>query len=246
MMEYLQPTIVPSKRSPFTTAILVESLAVEFKVANLVKFDGIGDPQEHLDNFFAKANLYDLSDAVFCKVFQTTLTKRALSWFNQLPAGSIANFEQLMHKLLHQFSINRKHPKTVAYLFLDFVMHFIKAAHRAPYVNHKLLAGIMQQNLRYGRFKESIAGKPPSTLEELLARAEKYIRIEETVSTSQLLKRKHDEERPEGKKEERIHAPPAGYNHYASLKARMSEILVVVEQRGLVQPSRPMKKYSKR
>ncbi|KAL0412366.1 UNVERIFIED_CONTAM: hypothetical protein Sradi_1438300 [Sesamum radiatum] len=38
----------------------------------------------------------------------------------------------------------------------------------------------MQQNLRRGRFRESIAGKPPATLDELLVRAEKYIRIEET------------------------------------------------------------------
>ncbi|KAL0312174.1 UNVERIFIED_CONTAM: hypothetical protein Sradi_5616700 [Sesamum radiatum] len=38
----------------------------------------------------------------------------------------------------------------------------------------------MEQNLRKGRFRESIAGKPLATLDELLARAEKYIRIEET------------------------------------------------------------------
>ncbi|KAK6143113.1 hypothetical protein DH2020_023461 [Rehmannia glutinosa] len=42
-----------------------------------------------------------------------------------------------------------------------------------------LLQGILQQNLCPGRLKESLAGKPPSNMEELLSRAEKQIRVEE-------------------------------------------------------------------
>ncbi|KAI3469026.1 hypothetical protein Pfo_025689 [Paulownia fortunei] len=42
----------------------------------------------------------------------------------------------------------------------------------------------MKQNLRHGRFKESIARKPLNTLEELLAQAENYIRIEETTKVT--------------------------------------------------------------
>ncbi|KAK6152155.1 hypothetical protein DH2020_014790 [Rehmannia glutinosa] len=233
-----------AKRSPFATAILAESLPVGIKVANLTEFDGTGDPQEHLDKFFAKADLYDLSDAAYCKIFRTTLTKHALAWFNQLLAGTIAGFEQLTQRFLHQFSINRKYPKTAAYLFSisqrdgeplrDYVMRFVEAVHEVPHVNHELLAGIMQQNLRHGRFKESIAGKPPCTLEELLIRAEKYIRIEETTYVSGITKRKYrKEEKPEGrKKEERKHVPPHGYSDYAPLKARRSEILVVASKKG--------------
>ncbi|KAL0430665.1 UNVERIFIED_CONTAM: hypothetical protein Sradi_0692500 [Sesamum radiatum] len=54
----------------------------------------------------------------------------------------------------------------------------------------------MQQNLRRGRFHESIAGKPLATLDELLVRAEKYIRIEETsnVRTVTPSKRRAEEE----------------------------------------------------
>ncbi|KAI3446714.1 hypothetical protein Pfo_003379 [Paulownia fortunei] len=232
--------VLPPKRSPFSPAILAESLPLGVKITNLSEYDGTGDPQEHLDRFFAKADLYDLSDAAYCKIFRTTLSKRALSWFNQLPGGTITSFEQLTQRFLHQFSINRKYPKTAAYLFSitqkegeplrDYVKHFVEGVHEVPHINHELLAGIMQQNLRQGRFKDSIAGKPPVTLEELLQRAEKYIRIEEATGLTIHGKRKQrDEDRPEGRKEERRHPPPNTYTRFAPLN-----------------PPRPLKESSRR
>lgn len=53
--------------------------------------------------------------------------------------------------------------------------------HEVLHMNHKLLVRIMQQNLRYGRLKESIAKKTPLNLEELLSRVEKHFRIEEST-----------------------------------------------------------------
>ncbi|KAL0303252.1 UNVERIFIED_CONTAM: hypothetical protein Sradi_6193300 [Sesamum radiatum] len=50
----------------------------------------------------------------------------------------------------------------------DYVQRFSEAVLEVPHVNPELLASIMQQNLRRGRFRESIAGKPPATLDELL------------------------------------------------------------------------------
>ncbi|KAI3465163.1 hypothetical protein Pfo_021826 [Paulownia fortunei] len=221
--------VLPPKRSPFSPAILAESLPLGVKITNLSEYNGTGDPQEHLDRFFAKADLYDLSDATYCKIFRTTLTKRALSWFNQLPGGTITSFEQLTQRFLYQFSINRKYPKTTAYLFsitqkegeplCDYVNHFVEGVHKVPHINHELLAGIMQQNLQQGKFKDSIARKPPVTLEELLQRAEE----------------------PEGRKEERRHPPPNTYTRFAPLNVRLSEVLMVAEQHGLIQPPHPLK-----
>ncbi|XP_073152949.1 uncharacterized protein [Henckelia pumila] len=248
--------ILPARRSPFTTAILAEVLTAGVKIASLPEYDGSGDPQDHLDRFYAKADLYDFSDAAYCKIFWTTLTNRALAWFNKLPAGSIASLEQLTQRFLHQFSINRKYPKTASYLFSvvqkegeslrEYVQRFTQAVHEVPHVNHDLLAGIMQQKLRHRKFKESIAGKPPSTLEELLERAEKYIRIEETIEPQYLGKRKREEEKPrEGRKEEKrgFQGPRL---QQVPLNARLTDILVVAEKQGLLQPPRPMKDNPKR
>ncbi|XP_011094524.1 uncharacterized protein LOC105174196 [Sesamum indicum] len=224
-----------------------KALPAGLKVSNLSEYDGTGDPQEHLDKFYAKIDWYDLSDVAYCKVFRTTLSKRALAWFNQLPAVTISSLEQLVQRFLHHFSMNKKVPKTGAYLFTirqrqgetlrDFMQRFVDAVHEVPHVNQELLASIVQQNLQPGRFKESIAGKPPSAMEDLLVRSQKYIRIEESNALDPSLsgKRKgREEEKEPKKKEERKHVPPVGFAHYTPLNAPRGEILMVAEQQGLI------------
>ncbi|KAL0306562.1 UNVERIFIED_CONTAM: hypothetical protein Sradi_6073500 [Sesamum radiatum] len=227
---YLAFAIAPPRRSPFSTTILAEALPAGVKVSNLSEYDGTGDPQEHLDKFYAKIDWYDLSDAAYCKVFRTTLCKRALAWFNQLPAGTI--LEQTDSTFLAPFSMNKRVPKTAAFLFTirqreneplrDYMQRFVEAVHEVPHINHELLASIIQQNLLPGRFKESIAGKPPSNMENLLMRSQKYIRIEESNASDPVLgvKRKcREEEKEPKKKEERKHVPPIGFAHYTTLNA---------------------------
>ncbi|KAL0405855.1 UNVERIFIED_CONTAM: hypothetical protein Slati_3899400 [Sesamum latifolium] len=99
----------------------------------------------------------------------------------------------------------------------DYVQRFVEAVHEVPHGNHELLACIMQQNLLPRRFKESIAGKPPTTMEDLLGRSQKYIRIEESnvSDPSVAIKRNSQEEEKESKKkEERKHNPTTGFTHY--------------------------------
>ncbi|KAL0350018.1 UNVERIFIED_CONTAM: hypothetical protein Sradi_4151000 [Sesamum radiatum] len=167
---YLLLAVAPPRRSPFSHMILAEALPTGVKVPNFSEYDGIGDPQEHLDKFYTKIDWYDLSDAAYCKVFCTTLSKHALACFNQLSAGTISSLEQLTQCCLHHFSMNKRVLKTAAFLFTirqtenetlrDYMQRFVEAVHEVPHVNHELLASVIQQNLLLGRFKESIAGKP--------------------------------------------------------------------------------------
>ncbi|KAL0347951.1 UNVERIFIED_CONTAM: hypothetical protein Sangu_1022900 [Sesamum angustifolium] len=251
---YLACAVAPPRRSPFSTAILAEALPASVKVSNLSEYDGTGDPQEHLDKLYAKIDWYDLSDAVYCKVFRTTLSKRALAWFNQLPAGTISSLEQLTQRFLHHFSMNKRVPKTAAFLFTirqreneplrDYMQRFIEAVHEVPHVNHELLASIIQQNLLPGRFKESIAGKPPSTMENLLMRSQKYIRIEESNASDPFLgvKRKGREEEKEPKKNRVGNFNPNPKNPPrtrpvwggSGMPFFGGEILAMAEQQGLI------------
>ncbi|KAL0428006.1 UNVERIFIED_CONTAM: hypothetical protein Slati_2975400 [Sesamum latifolium] len=92
--------------------------------------------------------------------------------------GTISNLEQLTQRFLHHFSMNKRVPKTTAFLFTirqkeneplrGCMQRFVEAVHEVPHVNHELLASIIKQNLSPGRFKESIAGKSPCTMEDLL------------------------------------------------------------------------------
>ncbi|KAL0354722.1 UNVERIFIED_CONTAM: hypothetical protein Sradi_3919100 [Sesamum radiatum] len=200
--------MAPPRRSPFAPHILAEAIQPGIKIPSLNEYNGGGDPQDHLDRFSARADLLDISDAAYCKLFRTTLSGKAMAWFNQLPPGTIESFEQLAQRFLHHFAINKRYPKTASYLFTiiqreneslrEYVQRFSEAVLEVPHVNPELLASIMQQNLKRGRFKESIAGKPPATQEELLMRAENNIRIEESTGSrpiTPLKRRMNDDER---------------------------------------------------
>ncbi|XP_012829928.1 PREDICTED: uncharacterized protein LOC105951081 [Erythranthe guttata] len=115
-----------------------------------------------------------------------------------------------------------------------------------------MLSGIMQQNLKPGRFKEPIAGRPLGNLEELLNRAEKYVQIEE-ASTHATPKRKREDDRQDVRRRDDRRPPlsPQGqssssYNRFTPLNTRLTEILHVIEQRGQAEPPRPMQPNAKR
>ncbi|KAL0329009.1 UNVERIFIED_CONTAM: hypothetical protein Sradi_4887600 [Sesamum radiatum] len=99
--------VAPPRRSPFPNHILAEAIQSGIKIPNISEYDGMKDPQYHLDRFLGKADLIDISDAAYCKIFQTTLAGKTMTWFNQLPIGSIDNFEQLSQRFLHHFAINK-------------------------------------------------------------------------------------------------------------------------------------------
>lgn len=105
----------------------------------MLEFDGTGDPHEHIAKFHAKADLYQVIDAIYIKVFRTTFSKNALTWFNQLPVSSTHSLETLMTNFFGQFSINRKYPKPPNQLF--------------KYVQKdKSLRQFMQQFMSYTKF----------------------------------------------------------------------------------------------
>ncbi|KAL0344320.1 UNVERIFIED_CONTAM: hypothetical protein Sangu_1319400 [Sesamum angustifolium] len=151
------------QEEPFSAVILAEALSAGVKVSNLSEYDGTG--------------LSHLPLQTYLGVVQPTA------------AATISSLEQLTQRFLHHFSMNKRVPKPAAFLFTirqrenkslrDYMQRFIEAVHKVPHVNHELLASIIQQNLLPERFKESIAGAP-STMENLLMRSHKYIRIEES------------------------------------------------------------------
>ncbi|KZV47785.1 hypothetical protein F511_40935 [Dorcoceras hygrometricum] len=49
--------VLPARQSPFTNDILSETLPKGVKLTNLPDFNGTNDPQEHIDKFYAKADL---------------------------------------------------------------------------------------------------------------------------------------------------------------------------------------------
>ncbi|XP_012837778.1 PREDICTED: uncharacterized protein LOC105958312 [Erythranthe guttata] len=161
-----------------------------------------------------------------------------MNWFNSLPIGSINTFARLSTRFTNQFAINKQYAKTPAHLFsvvqrdnetlCNYIKRFVEAVHEVPSVGQDMLSGIMQQNLKPGRFKESIAGRPPGNLEELLNRAEKYVRIEEASTHAPPQRTREDDRQDNRRRDDR--RPP----------------LPPQEHKGLAEPPRPMQTNAKR
>ena len=85
--------MVRATDSPFTTAVLECPVPSKFRLPQLEPFDGLKDPQDHLNTFRMTLGLQQPPDEILCCPFPTTLKAAAREWFTKLPNSSIDNFE---------------------------------------------------------------------------------------------------------------------------------------------------------
>ena len=62
---------------PFTEPVRVYTMPNKFKMPQVEKYDGSGDPQSHLEAFREHIVLHDTLDAIACRAFPLTLTEVA-------------------------------------------------------------------------------------------------------------------------------------------------------------------------
>jgi len=66
-------------RHPFTDSIIGVQLSDKWKGFNRDCYDGMTDPDKHMDAYTTNMSLYTSDDAVLCRVFPTSLKGGALS-----------------------------------------------------------------------------------------------------------------------------------------------------------------------
>jgi hypothetical protein len=77
--------------------------------SNVKIYDGLGDPEDHMELFKGAAKVEHWSLPIWCHIFAQTLTGPARVWFNSLPVGSIDTFEDLRRQFLANFMQQRRH-----------------------------------------------------------------------------------------------------------------------------------------
>ena len=105
--------LVRATDSPFTTTVLGCPVLSKFRLPQLESFDGLKDPQDHLNTFKTTLGLQQPPDEILCRSFPTTLKGTTREWFTKLPTSSVDNFEQLSNAFLRHF-IGGQRPKRPA------------------------------------------------------------------------------------------------------------------------------------
>ncbi|KAL0433506.1 UNVERIFIED_CONTAM: hypothetical protein Slati_2684900 [Sesamum latifolium] len=198
---------------PFSETVMTDELPKNCRTPVIAEYDGTIDPMEHLSRFENSALLHRYTDGIKCRVFVTTFARAAQQWFNQLHTRAIGSFQEFRSLFLHQFASSQKLRKTELSLFAvrqkdneplkEYLQRFNAAALQVPSATEEVKACAFLQGLLDGDFFKSLAKKSVSKFDALLARATKYINMEDAQAAkkeSRGQKRKDTKEETPSKK----------------------------------------------
>ncbi|XP_068487084.1 uncharacterized protein [Phaseolus vulgaris] len=170
----------------------MDSVVPANTVAVKASFTGVEDPEAHLTAFHTQIMLSGGSNAVYCKVFMSTLSERALDWFVSLPTGHITTFQQFSKMFVEQYIVNKAPPLVSYDLFdvrqyqgeylKDFLNRFGAQIVRLPGKDEEMFVRAFKKGVLPGPFSESLIKSHLATFAEIRRRVVAHIAAESEVS----------------------------------------------------------------
>ncbi|KAJ0455653.1 putative retrotransposon gag domain-containing protein [Helianthus annuus] len=100
-----------AKNSKFVPEIAHADVTTTKFPLNVRKYNGSSDPDDHMNIFIGSGCNGRWDEPTWCHFFPQTLTGLARAWFDSLPVGSLASFEDLHAKFLAHFCQQRHHER---------------------------------------------------------------------------------------------------------------------------------------
>ncbi|KAK2997223.1 hypothetical protein RJ639_025262, partial [Escallonia herrerae] len=179
---------------PLSKGIEKAKLPPNFRMPQCDLYDGNGDPGEHVYQFQTNMLLLQVSDAVMCRAFPTTLRKAAHAWFKSLRPRSIHSFAQLSDLFQKHFVSSRTRRKNSASLLnvvqerneslSRYLGRFNAATLEIDNLDESVKYTAFMRGLRpTTKFAFAVNKSPPGNMSGLLDKANKYIQAEEYLET---------------------------------------------------------------
>ncbi|KAK3011143.1 hypothetical protein RJ639_012868 [Escallonia herrerae] len=179
---------------PLSKGIEKAKLPPNFWMPQCDLYDGSGDPGEHVYQFQTNMLLLQVSDAVMCRAFPTTLRKAAHAWFKSLRPRSIHSFAQLSDLFQKHFVSSRTRRKNSASLLnvvqerneslSRYLGRFNAATLEIDNLDESVKYTAFMRGLRpTTKFAFAVNKSPPGNMSDLLDKANKYIQAEEYLET---------------------------------------------------------------
>ncbi|XP_077219670.1 uncharacterized protein LOC143853841 [Tasmannia lanceolata] len=200
--------------------------------------------------------LHGAFDGFLCRAFPTTLTGAARDWYSRIKPNSISNFEDFGDNLVCHFMSSRRPRKTTASLMAlrqedneplkTFVSRFNREALHVPNLDPSAAVNALLAGTKSNDFRRSIAPQNPHSLADLMAGAEEYLAVEETLAALDSNRRRTSEEknptklRRDDKAPRRERSPQRREENYTPVNTSRRSILAAIEGEEFVRWSTRM------
>ncbi|KAL0394840.1 UNVERIFIED_CONTAM: hypothetical protein Slati_4450200 [Sesamum latifolium] len=142
---------------------MADELSANCRTPVIAEYDGTTDLMEHLSDFENAVPLHLYTDRIKCRIFITTFARAA------------QQCQKLRKTELSLFVVRQKDNE----LLKEHLQRFNAAALEVPSAIQEVKASAFSQRLLDSNFFKSLAKKPISKFDALLARATKYINMED-------------------------------------------------------------------
>ncbi|KAK3020900.1 hypothetical protein RJ639_045883 [Escallonia herrerae] len=234
---------------PISEAIEKAKLPPNFQTPQCDLYNGTGDLGEHVYQFETYMLLLQVSDAVMCRAFPTTLRKAAHAWFKSLQPRSIHSFSHIRsfsEALCKQSLMKEKLGKPAQHSARE--INESLAGYLGPFNAATLEVDNLDESVKYtaflrglqptSKFTFSINKSPPCNMKALLEKANKYIQAEEYLDTHrgqrgdgrEELKKRSREITPHGEK-----SAKRSKQNLTPLNAKPSQILHKIKDNKVFQ-----------
>ncbi|KAK3007807.1 hypothetical protein RJ639_015296 [Escallonia herrerae] len=153
-----------------------------------------GDLGEHVNQFQTNMLLLQVSDAIMCRAFPTTLRKAAHAWFKSLQPRSIHSFAQLFDLFQKHFVSSQTRRKNSTSLLNvvqernESLSRYLGRFNAATLEIHNLDESVKYTAFMRGlrptsKFAFAVNKSPLGSMSALLDKANKYIQAEEYLET---------------------------------------------------------------
>ncbi|XP_028068901.1 uncharacterized protein LOC114271484 [Camellia sinensis] len=174
-------------RTPFSMKLDKFEAPKRFHMSRFQIYYDKFDRNFHIGLYLNSMALYTGNEPLLCKVFPSSFEEIASNWFHKLPKGIVKSWKGLAEMFVARFATNK-----LQLLRVDSLMAL------------KIGEG---ENLRVyaKRYYESLAKTLPKSMEELMARIEKYARTEEDTLGTKASKQEKRNDSPKQSQESLPH-----------------------------------------
>ena len=166
-----------------------------FVIPPFAMYDGSYDPYDHMLHFNQAMILNAGDDRLMCKMFLASLKGPALAWFHKISRGLINSFGELWAMFVSQYLCSVRQQGNIISLqailkwedesIRDFTRRFGQDVQQIDiYSMDAVLQNFRRSLGPTTPFFQSLSLDPPTTMEELYRRADKFSKLEDNIQAA--------------------------------------------------------------